>query len=258
MQFIIQNQRSRPKIDIMDKNSPFLGLQEGVKVLKEMKNSSKICIIKIEIVQLFHQIKDKRCFLRDHPRIRTSEFLNNNNLEKISVCARSESRSRSSRCRDLHENRILSDSARKDRLDWRTCREPKILNKDFQTLARASLLLSALAISLHYHGNRLATGLGRHRSYRRHRQPELVPELATAAAKRSGPVAADAAAVLPTQDCQSIKRDHVDVRMIASRSLRDRHRRARQALQRDDNLLHRQRWQLLQRRPDARVRPDVA
>lgn len=104
-------------------------------------------------------------------------------------------------------------------------------------------MLSALAISLHYHGNRLATGLGRHRSHRRHRQPELVPELTTAAAKRSGPVAvaAVAAAVLPAQDRQSIKRDHVDVGMIASRSFRDRRRRARQALQRDDNRLHRQR-----------------
>lgn len=149
-------------------------------------------------------------------------------------------------------------SARKDRSE-RTERgeiEPRILNKDLQTLARACLLLSALAISLHYHGDRLATGLGRYRPHRRHRQPELVPKLATAAAGRGGPVAV--AAILPAQNRQSIERDRVDVRTIASRSLRDRHRRARQALERDDDRLHRQRRQLLQRRADTRVGPDVA
>lgn len=129
------------------------------------------------------------------------------------------------------------------------------LDEDLQALARACLLLSALAVSLHYHRDRLAAGLGRDRPYRRHRQPQFVPEPAAASAER-GPVAA-AAAVLPGQDRQSVEGDAVGVTAIPPRSLRDRRRRARQSLQRDDDRPRRQRRQLLQHRPDARVRPDV-
>lgn len=118
-------------------------------------------------------------------------------------------------------------------------------------------MLSALAVGLHYHRDRLAAGLGRDRPYRRHRQPQFVPEPAAAVTER-GPVAvATAAAVLPGQDRQPIEGDAVGVAAVPPRSLRDRRRRARQSFQRDDNRPRWQRRQLLQHRPDARVRPDV-
>jgi len=132
------------------------------------------------------------------------------------------------------------------------------LDKDLQTLARACLLLSALAVGLHYHRDRLATGLGRHRPHRRHRQPQFVPELAAAATGNDTVAAATAAAaVLPGQDRQPVEGDVVGVATVPSRSLRDRRRRARQSLQRDDDRPGRQRGQLLQHRANARVRPDV-
>ncbi|TGZ33001.1 hypothetical protein DBV15_08833 [Temnothorax longispinosus] len=104
-------------------------------------------------------------------------------------------------------------------------------------------------------------GLGRDRPHRRHRQPQFVPELVTAATERGAAVAAVSAAaataVLPGQDLQPVEGDAVGVAAITPRSLRDRRRRARQSLQRNDDRPGRQRGQLLQDRADARVRPDV-
>lgn len=123
-------------------------------------------------------------------------------------------------------------------------RRGRPLDKDLQALARACLLLPALAVGLHYHRDRLAAGLGRHRPHRRHRQPQFVPELAAAATER-GPVAAvagaAATAVLPRQDRQPVEGGAVvGVAAVAPRSLRDRRRRARQSLQRDDDRPGRQ------------------
>lgn len=112
-------------------------------------------------------------------------------------------------------------------------------------------MLSALAVGLHYHRHRLAAGLGGDRPYRRHRQPQFVPELAA-------PVAA--VAVLPAQDRQLIKRDAgvEQVAPVPSRALRrDRRRSGRHPLQRYHDRARRHRGQLLQHPRDARIRPDV-
>lgn len=133
------------------------------------------------------------------------------------------------------------------------------LDKDLQALARARFLLSALAVGLHYHRDRLAAGLGHHRPHRRHCQPQFVPEFAAGATGCCAVVttAAAAAAGLPGQNRQPVEGDIVGVATVPSRPLRDRRRRARQSLQRDDDRPSRQRRQLLQHRAHARVRPDV-
>jgi len=154
---------------------------------------------------------------------------------------------------------------------------PRILNEHLQTLARVSLLLAG--VGLHYHRDRLAAGLRRHRPHRRHRQSQFVPELATGAteaasavpsgggpaatgapaspASPAAPAATAVTAILPTQDRQPIEGDVVDVATIAPRPLRHGRRRAGQALEDDDDRPRGQRRQLLQRRSDARVRPVV-
>lgn len=153
-----------------------------------------------------------------------------------------------------------------------------ILDKHLETLARARLLLSAFAVRLHYHRDRLATGTRRHRPHRRHRHSQFVPEVATAVAvaatvsvttadatsdtSTASTAATDAVAVtvLPTQNRQPIEGGDVGadrIASIATRSFCDRRRGARQTLQRHDDRSRLQRGQLYQHRADARVRPDV-
>jgi len=134
------------------------------------------------------------------------------------------------------------------------------LDEDFQTLARTCLLLSALAVGLHYHCYRLAAGLGRHRPHRRHREPQFVPELATTTAEGdtiAATATAAAATVLPRQDRQPIERDIVGVATISPRSLRDCRCCTRQSLQCDDDHSDWKRRQLFQHRADACICPDI-
>lgn len=143
---------------------------------------------------------------------------------------------------------------------WRSAGE-RVLDEDLEALARASLLLSALAVGLHYHRDRLAAVLQRRRSRRRHRQLQFVPEITTVAAEQPAVVVADAAgaaaAVLPEQDGRPIQGVGVGGAESGLRAFRERRRGARQLLERDDDRPRRQQRQLLHYRADARVRPDV-
>ena len=55
-----------------------------------------------------------------------------------------------------------------------------VLNENFETFARSSLLLSAFSVRLNDHGDRLAAALGADRSNRWHCEPQLVPKCVAA------------------------------------------------------------------------------
>lgn len=95
---------------------------------------------------------------------------------------RTKAKGRETRVKRLHVG-ICKYILRKDPLRRLLCSIvslSSVLNKNFETFARSSLLLSAFSVRLNDHGDRLAAALGADRSNRWHCEPQLVPKCVAA------------------------------------------------------------------------------